>query len=241
MGQRQAATPGWQPLLIGMQRPMTIGKADKASVAGEPLAVAEGLAVIRIGPEVDRQSHLGLVNRLNHLNDLSECGQKSTAGSRWCRNRLDRQTDASRSGYRSQLFERMQHQPAGMGKCVPTAAASVDHQRVSLELFSGIDGLTAVLNAFTKCAAVAAGKSTSPLEAGNLHACPLKEVAGFGHADIGKLRTPQRNGIETVLNAVAKLFRKFPTQGRQLADSKTQRGRCSHGGGISETWHVRNK
>ena len=32
MGQRQAATPGWQPLLIGMQRPMTIGKADNAGV-----------------------------------------------------------------------------------------------------------------------------------------------------------------------------------------------------------------
>jgi hypothetical protein len=72
-----------------------------------------------------------------------------------------------------------------------TAAASVDHQSVGFELFSRVDGLAAVIDTFSKRASIATGETTSPLEAGNLHGCSLKEAACFSHADIGKLGTPK--------------------------------------------------
>ena len=131
-----------------------------------------------------------MVNRLDDLNGLRKCGQKSTArGSRFT-NRLDSQADASRCSYRRELLKGLQHQSACMRQRVPATAASVDHECVGLELFSGIDGLAAVINTFPKRAAVATGETTGPLEAGNLHGCSLKEAAGLSHADIGKLGTP---------------------------------------------------
>ena len=189
--ERKLAVPCWEPILVGLWRPYSVGHLHHRRSLCQPRNQAANLGIVAPMPEVKCQPHRRVVQGLDQVDSLDEPLHEVTARSRDWVHWLHRQRHACPPGHRRQPLECLPEEPASMRSGMPTAAAAMHHDHRGGQGLGHLDHLDGVVDAFVKGAAITTGKSTRPLQARDAKPGGCDHCGGYFDPNVRHLRPPE--------------------------------------------------
>jgi hypothetical protein len=212
--------PRRKPLRVCRRRAPPIGYLHDRRERCEAAELGDEAPIVAKLPKIEGEPHGRMVESLDPFRCRDRAREETPPGSRSGVHRLERQRDTASEGLWCHDVEGIGEQPMGVAPGVATAAATVHHEHVGLELGRGVDRLQGIIDALAKRSPLTASESTGPLQARHSHARLLHERSGPSDADVRHLRAPQRDRLESMPHEVLELVGKLPSKRGQFTDRR---------------------